>query len=234
MDFSRSGNRAWLYFNHAGGHAQKTLRLEWHLWGNAKHTGLTVDRNCKFNCEMLLFVGCYGLFFLFIGLEHPAFRRWQTNRTTGIRIFSGCIWIDVWSDPDEYQSSYPWWKKTITIDPAGLILGHRKYSTRDISVHDATVWMPEGDYPATVRMFEATWKRPRWPHASRRIRAEVEMKTPIPVPGKGENAWDLDDDAIYSIITPADTVTQAVVAIRQSALASRKKYGGDDWQPGDK
>ena len=38
---------------------------------------------------------------------------------------------------------------------------------------------------------------------------------PIPVPGKGENSWDCDDDAIHSSHGPHSTVHQAVAAARR-------------------
>lgn len=55
---------------------------------------------------------------------------------------------------------------------------------------------------------------------------------PIPVPGKGENSWDCDDDAIHSSHGPHSTVHQAVAALVASVYRDRTRYGsGPEWQP---
>ena len=57
---------------------------------------------------------------------------------------------------------------------------------------------------------------------------------PIPVPGKGENSWDCDDDAIHSSHGPHSTVHQAVAALVASGYRERTRYGsGPEWLPVD-
>lgn len=91
--------------------------------------------------------------------------------------------------------------------------------------------MPEHPYPATVRLFESTWKRPRWPFARRMVRAEIEVEGGIPHPGKGENSWDCDDDATYSLTCQARTAEDAVAKLVGSVLRDRRNYGGRSWRP---
>ena len=97
-------------------------------------------------------------------------------------------------------------------------MGRSKYSERDIETVRVNVPMPEGDYPATVQLDQAVWKRPRWPFAQKIHRADIELDKPIPIPGKGENSWDLDEDAIFSLTTPAKTPQEAVDALVRSAM----------------
>jgi hypothetical protein len=58
--------------------------------------------------------------------------------------------------------------------------------------------MPEGKYPAHVKRERRTWKRPRWFTPLVREYWDVDVESGIRVPGKGENSWDCDDDAIFA------------------------------------
>jgi len=89
----------------------------------------------------------------------------------------------------------------------------------------------DGCYPATVRFFESTWKRPRWPWSKKIVRADIYPDTPIPYPGKGENSWDCDEDATHSMMTAEETELGAVVAMVESVLRSRYRHGGLSWRP---
>lgn len=110
-----------------------------------------------------------------------------------------------------------------------VLFGQDKYTTRDISITSAFVDLPEGKYPVTVRIFESTWKRTRWPWPTRMIRADVEpvdQEHGIPShAGKGENSWDQDDDALFGMTCQAKTVEEAVEAVEQSILRDRARYG---------
>jgi hypothetical protein len=57
------------------------------------------------------------------------------------------------------------------------------------------------------------------------------MITPIPHPGKGENSYDCEDDATYSLTTEARNEAEAIGAMVATVMRSRQKYGGLNWQP---
>lgn len=140
------------------------------------------------------------------------------------------LWWSLWHPVDSWSSRTPKWRHG-SFNILDFVLGRNKYSESEISISQVNVSMPERDYPASVKIFESTWKRPRWPFNKRMIRADINLEVPIPVPGKGENDWDIDDDAIHSMTCPASNVEDAVTRVRESALKDRIRYGGYNWIP---
>ncbi|MHC5826003.1 MAG: hypothetical protein ACYT04_61670, partial [Nostoc sp.] len=86
-------------------------------------------------------------------------------------------------------------------------------------------------YRVDAVLYEATWKRPRNPFPIKLIKCELSPSIPIPIPGKGENSYDIDDDAIYGMTTAANSVDEAIAHLRDDVIETRKRYGGDNWQP---
>lgn len=94
----------------------------------------------------------------------------------------------------------------------------------------ATVPMPEGNYAATIKREDRTWKRKRWPWPSqRRTDYSIDIPGGIPVPGKGENSWDCEDDGIYG--TGGSSPIDAVANATRAALRQRARYAGPGWVP---
>lgn len=158
--------------------------------------------------------------------------RWwlPEERKIGLSWHNGTLWISIWENPNESSNTDPWWWE-ITVEPAEILFGRDKYSTRDLLTERRVMVLPEGPYPASVRIFESTWKRPRWPWPRRMVRAEITPDKPIPVPGKGENSWDCDEDATYGMTCAAQTPTEAVAHYSASILRDRQRYGGNHWVP---
>lgn len=153
------------------------------------------------------------------------------QRKIGINFHSGMVWFSLWENSHEWSSRQPWWWQ-FTFNPLDFFLGSTRHSEETLQETDAEVPMPEGKYPAKVRLFLSTWKRPRWPFAQRIYRAHVDVEGGIPIPGKGENSWDIGDDAVFSITTPAKSVSEAIKAMADSALRTRYRHGGGyDWTP---
>jgi hypothetical protein len=120
----------------------------------------------------------------------------------------------------------------LTIAPLDTLLGPRRTDYDAIRTVRAVVPMPEGAYPCAVTLADAVCRRPRWPWRKQRWpSADVALDTPIPVPGKGENAWDCDDDAIHSHHGPAADVAAALAAVTESALRDRERYATLAWTP---
>lgn len=154
------------------------------------------------------------------------------QRQIGWSIYEGTLCLDLWNNTMESSNTDPWWWK-ISINPADILLGRHKYTTRDLSTERVEVPMPEAPYPASVRIFESTWQRPRWPWPRRMVRAEITPDTPIPLPGKGENSWDQDDDATHSLTCHATTAQAAAETLRASVMRDRVRYGSTAWVPDD-
>ena len=124
------------------------------------------------------------------------------------------------------------WEWNGRIDVRDRLLGRMEYAVEYGVPSEVVVPMPEGNYPAVVTPTTRTWKRPRWPwpHKVRR-ETELKMTVGVPVPGKGENSWDIYDDAILGVdgVTPSDAIANVV----RSALKARRNYASESWVPDD-
>lgn len=136
------------------------------------------------------------------------------------------IWTDPWSEDDA-----PKWRD-LYIELRPLIFGRAKYHREVIEEREVLIPMPERAYPATAVLTECTWTHQRfgWPR-KRVVRVELEVPGGIPVPGKGENAWDCGDDATLGMTTPADSIPEGIAHLVQSLLTKRERYGGRHWAP---
>ncbi len=145
---------------------------------------------------------------------------------------NSAITIALWGHEDRHWGT---WRYKY-IDLRNKLLGRAKYSEGPRETHEAVLTMPEAEYPLKVELYTATWKRRRWPRVKSIQRADVTVlaKGGVPFPGKGENDWDLDDDAVFEMTCPAATVEEAVEVLRASVVRDRKRYGGSEWRPGDK
>jgi len=157
---------------------------------------------------------------------------WSTNgRQIGITWHDDCLWVNLWNDPMESRSADPkWWH--ISICPVDAVFGRSVYSETRLSTERVIVPMPEGGYASTVEIFESTWRRPRWPWMWRRMtRSTITPDTPIPFPGKGENAWDCGEYSTSSLTGPYDTAFKAAMAMSESVMRNRVRYGGWAYSP---
>lgn len=141
------------------------------------------------------------------------------------RVNDGSIWLYWACDDNEWPPRWGWQK---VIHARDRLFGKRRYQQTVLATHDAVIRFPEGDYPLKVTLRRDSWYRPRW--FPRHVhRAEIECLKPIPSPGKGENSWDMDDDATYGMTCPAATVAEAIEHLRTSVQRDRMRYGGRSW-----
>jgi hypothetical protein len=115
--------------------------------------------------------------------------------------------------------------------PVDTLLGSRRHSSVELEQGCGVVAMTEGNYPVTVKLTRDEWKRARWPWPLVVYRAHVESEQGIPFPGKGENSWDCGENASFGLTCQANTVDEAVEAMRESVLRDRERYGGKGWLP---
>lgn len=153
--------------------------------------------------------------------------KWGSGeREIYIRFHDSALWWTLWRFTGESKSR-DWRDSNFHFDD--FLLGREKYSESEHTTHHVLFLVQGTAYPATVELYTSTWKRSRWPWPKTVNRANVEVETGVPVPGKGENGWDMEDDAIYGLTTNADTVGEALSAFRESVIRQRSKYGGDNW-----
>lgn len=219
--------RGWLHLYSSKTGRDRSLGFEWKIPARFCHaySEISGDEN---EVTFALAIGLFSVWFHVNGFLPE--RLWRVNRKTGVSIHDGAVWFDIWADPFGWSSSDPKWQQ-FNFSPADFFLGRQSFSSTVLATERVMVAMPEGAYPATVKIEEATWKRPRWPIPIRQIGAEITPDKPIPHPGKGENSWDCDDDATYSMSCGAQNATDAAAALAKSVLRSRERHGGREWLP---
>lgn len=240
--------RGWLVIRDVDDVHSTTFGLEWLFGKRCSGTRLQLSLDGLDGPRVVLSIGVYRLFSFYPSIEAGWLRRfmpwhweesrvrlgekWQCpeERQIGFSIHDGIIWISLWENATEWSNSNPWWWQ-FSFNPADVFLGQYKYSERDLENGTVDIKMPEGNYRARYTVSESTWKRPRWPWPKRVVRTEIEPEIAVPVPGKGENSWDLDDDAIYSGSYPAASGEEAAYLLSQSALRIRRRYAGRGWVP---
>ena len=117
--------------------------------------------------------------------------------------------------------------KQVTLFRGDWILGKPVHSLEVLEenipvVVDVGQW--DGDrYTGTAKHTRRTWKRRFSTQVSDGY--EIDMQEGIPFPGKGENSWDIDDDAYYGF--GGETIEKAVAHI--VAEVQKRRYDG--WRP---
>lgn len=100
--------------------------------------------------------------------------------------------------------------------------------------------LPEGEYRLYCSLELKQYKRPRLPKIFIKNIWVMDFKpeTPIPIPGKGESSYDLDEDAIFTSTMPValndDDIPDIEATFQrfyQHIIDRREKYGGKDWMP---
>lgn len=93
--------------------------------------------------------------------------------------------------------------------------------------------MPEGNYAATAKVTREVRGRKRWkPGHKMSCSTWVEVEGGIPFPGKGENSWDCEDDAVYAGGENGASIGAACGKLAASVMRHREQYGfGLSWVP---
>jgi hypothetical protein len=223
--------RAWFYA------LSNCFHIEWYF--GSRKCALTAEfsnRSFSEDAILLHFAIPFILNFYF-GVERADWvkslpgigKGWQDGtREIGFSWYDGYLSLMLWCrDGNEWNRGDRWWhfKQPIMWNPTDFFLGRDKYSDENLEVGTINIVLPEGEYEAIYRLFRSTWKRPRWPWPRHLLRGEIEVDRGVPVPGKGENSWDLDDTAIYSMTCPAATKEEVAAKYIEAVMKKRKKYG---------
>ena len=228
--------RAWLHFG------SESLSVEWNLL--SKSCGISLAAGDERTWSASVKLPPIALYFgaelrkerLFsrlakklIALSPSDMNCTWSGRRLDVSVHDWSIWWHLWVDDSGWTSKRPKWRDG-SFNIPDFFLGKQSYESRLFDAKDITVCMPEGKYVGRCELREDTWTRPRG-RTRYVMRAHVEMKQPIPVPGKGENSWDCDEDAIHGSTFPAMSFAQAITEMTRSALRDRERRGGLDWTP---
>lgn len=153
------------------------------------------------------------------------------DREVHLSYHDKAIWWTFLTPRGHWESRWPWWKN-FSLHLDDLLLGRRKYETQVLREEQVLIPMPERSYRGTAKVLRQTWKRPRWfPLRDTCVQIDMDEGEQIPVPGKGENSWDCDEDAVFGGGYPGSTISGGIGAMVASVLSTRRRHGGSSWVP---
>jgi hypothetical protein len=227
---SKNDFRYWLHWG------KTTWHYDGYLFKNAEHNSIGLDLGGDEN-DFTFHMGIKKIFNFYFGVEDFFPRKimnklfGDSTRNYSISLFEEYISIEF--HRDDYGFSDGWRGYYKMIDWKTILFGKQKYESKEIRRYLNHIEMLEGNYPCEVIHTEATWTRPRFLKPIRVTRFEVIPDTPIPEPGKGENGWDIEDDALHSATVIANSLKEALKKVTDSVIKTRVKRAGKDWTPND-
>lgn len=203
------------------------VSLEWLFFSRKIIPGISITVGGDGTDKLKLHLAIPFLCSLWLGFNFHAPKwfpvaGWWGGINTGISFHDGYINISIWYDegitePTGYHRM---------IEPASILFGKMLYSRTLIEKTEADITLPEGSYPVIATLNVDSWKRPRLPFVKKMRRVNIKSKTGILAhAGKGENSWDLDDDYVYDVTTPANTIQEGLDKARDSIMKDRQRYG---------
>lgn len=254
--------RGWLTFGDGEGRwggRPPTIHVCWNLRSTFCHLNLIVDdgdRDITVSAALppvAIWVGAEGLpksVFELLGVNYDQVKDlpdgcYLMQRRTEISVHHWALWWQLWMPEHMGKSSDPRWRRGV-FHLLDAVFGPTKFETKKVVDAEAVlVPMPEKNYRGSVTIERRTSTRPRWPFRFNLSLGEeilfcedlgytlkMEDGEEIPFPGKGENAWDCGDDALFSQSGPGGTVEAAIAGAVKSVMRSRRRHGGSiAWKP---
>jgi hypothetical protein len=235
--------RCWFY---PSDEYRKSFRFSWDLWSHFCCIGLSVDPS---EHEVMFTIGFppFTFWFSMTGyfsklmnrfFESKWMRDWNT-KTGGnhneqkysdftlfeLRIHDNALWWNFLKIDWGWSSKTPKWVDG-NFNFLDFFLGRSKCTRETLSTHEVKIPMPEGQYPATVKIERWTYKRPRW-FATHSDGSSIDIPWGIPFEGKGENSWDCGQDGLFGKGSNSTSLPQIIGEVVQSVLHSRQKYDGN-------
>lgn len=142
------------------------------------------------------------------------------------------FWWDFWSPEGIGFGEDDWWRRQHH-DLKTVLFGYDKCTRELIRSDVVTISMPERDYQWKIEEERLTYKRPRWPWPVQRtiISLDALEGEHIPIPGKGENAWDIGMDAAYGMGLGSGTTWESAaeyVAAKMTKDRERRGWTDED------
>lgn len=241
----REGNRGLRAFIHVYNKDRTwTLaegRFEGYVFSGAQHNNIAL-RVDEESAGLQFSVGLAHVANVWLTVGSPRLSSWLYHRfgrsLVGDRDFlelgyhDRALWWSVWADrwswsrdtPRWRKGSFHWWDWL-----AGRALYHREDVEGPVRV---ALPLPEGKYEVDITLQKETWKRPRWPWPQ--VRDGFDMKPVpqadgrpgyLPIPGKGENSWDIGPDGIFGMHGTARSIEEAMGQVITSVLRDRVRRG---------
>lgn len=178
--------------------------------------------------------------------ESKGYGRLPEEREVSISFHGGSLWWNFWVSEEwsSWTKNKTWRKGCWHI--VDWIKGKHKYERIEQYRDEHILPFYEGNYNVEVIRYLRIDKWPRW-KTKKAVSWEVRagyyeegkfIEKPIPVEGKGENSWDCDEDATWSISFPGypyrkdiKTSYDAALYFWHSMMKSRERYGSAKWVP---
>lgn len=116
------------------------------------------------------------------------------EREIRFKFHTWALWWNIWTSPNEGRDT---WREG-QIKFLDLLFGKLKILRADGEPTATSIPFPEGSYPCTITPSIITRWRARFPSwVDHQQVITITVEGGVPVPGDGENDYDLDDDAIF-------------------------------------
>lgn len=161
------------------------------------------------------------------------------HRKIGVALRStGHVSWYVWADDHHWKRSDPAWQRG-DLDLPKLVLGRERYEKREEPAVDVLIPLPEGLRMARATVRHARHVRARLPkllrdHIPMRATVTLDLERPAWIPGKGENAHDIEDDGISSMTFPTDSIADAIKQAALRVMEVRLERDGGIEAPADR
>lgn len=179
--------------------------------------------------------------------ESKTHGRLPEERELSVSFHGGSFWWNFWVSEEwsSWTKNKTWRKGCWHI--VDWIKGRHDYKRAEGEKSYLLLPFFEGIYNIEVVKYERTDKWQRWP-TRKMITWEIKagyynekgkfIEKPIPVEGKGENSWDCDEDATYSMSFPGypykkniKTHYDAALYFWHSMMKDRERRGSAKWVP---
>lgn len=227
-------------------------RVEAYIASGARHTGIGLAGDDD-SGGLKLTAGIAHIASVWVTIGGPPIRRFLAARwpdlternIATLTAHDRAIWWEVWHDKWSWTRGTPRWRSG-NFQWFDWIAGKPAKSKTSTEPVEVDVPMPEGNYRATIVLETVTWRRPRWPWPVIHHGYDIDIlsrpgpdgpylpedgpdgKRPdgyIPIPGKGENAWDCGGDGTFAASGPGRTIEDAIGQTVRMALADRARRG---------
>lgn len=249
--------RKWWYF---GKDYRKRVSIEIAGWHSTPHIILQADGD---EGDIMFSLACgFAIYVTFAGFIprswYPTYEsrysqsRIPESREFSLKIHGGIFWWNFWVSEEwaSYSRNKTW--RMGTFHFVDLIKGKHDYNKVEASRQQFILPFLEGIYNVEVIKWDRKDSWQRWPTRKMvtwEVRAGYYDGPPnpcnwkdkgVPVEGKGENSWDCDEDATYSISFPGHPYRKdlripydAALYFWHSMMKSRERYGSAKWTPKD-
>ena len=116
------------------------------------------------------------------------------SKTIAFRLEDGKLWYTLWANEHSYRRGDRR-QGALTVSPAELLWGPKRYSYEDLAVADVEITMPDGQYPVTL-----TLQRCRYGRARRRLVDQgyvVDWNAPRGIPTHFDHSGGWKGDRTY-------------------------------------